>query len=86
VQVGLYVAAVRCLLTYVVAPAAGSVGMLLGPIGLLLQLLGAITSTAGAMRLWRLGHRARIPYATVATALCVLTAVSVVQLAGEAVR
>lgn len=86
VQVGLYVAAVRCLLTYIVAPALGSIGMLLGPVGLGLQLLGAVTSAAGARRLWRLGHRARVPYAAVALTLCVLTAASVLQLAGGALR
>ncbi len=66
VQVGLYVSAARCLLTYVVAPVAGAIGILLGPLGLILLLLGAVTSTAGARRLWRLGHRARIPYAAIA--------------------
>ncbi len=80
VQVGLYVSALRCLLTYVVAPAAGAAGVLLGPIGLVLLLLGAVTSTAGARRLWALGHRARIPYVAIALAVWTLAAASVVQL------
>ena len=76
VQVGLYVSAVRCVLTYVVAPAAGALGVLLGPIGLVLQILGAITSTAGARRLWILGHRARYAYAAVAGAVVLIAAAS----------
>ena len=86
VQVGLFASAVRCLLAYVVAPAAGAFGIFLGPLGLVLQLLGAVTSSAGARRLWRLGHRARIPYAAVAIAVCALSAISFVQLASEAMR
>ena len=79
VQVGLYVSAVRCLLTYVVAPAAGALGIFLGPVGVVLLLLGAITSVAGARRLWVLRHRARVPYAVLAASVCVLLALSVVQ-------
>lgn len=86
VQVGLYVSAVRCLLTYVVAPAAGAIGMFLGPIGFVLLLLGAITSVAGARRLWLLEHRARIPYAAITVSGCALAAASVVQLASGAIR
>jgi len=74
VHVGLWVSALRCLLTYVVAPALGAIGVVLGPIGLVLQVLGAITATAGARRLWLLGHRARIPYAVVAVVLWLATA------------
>ena len=59
VHVGLWVSATRCLLTYVVAPLVGALGILLGPIGLLLQVLGAVTASSGAWRLWRLRHRGR---------------------------
>ncbi|RLV51181.1 hypothetical protein D9V37_04520 [Nocardioides mangrovicus] len=69
VHVGLWVSATRCLLTYVVAPALGALGLVLGPVGLVLQLAGALTATAGARRLWRLGHRLRWPYVAVAAAV-----------------
>lgn len=69
VQVGVYVSALRCVLTYVVAPALGALGLVLGPFGALLQVLGAITASSGAVRLWRLGHPARYPYALLALAL-----------------
>jgi hypothetical protein len=69
VHVGLWVSATRCVLTYVVAPVAGAFGLLLGPIGLLLMVCGTITATAGARRLWVLGHGLRIPYAVVAVAV-----------------
>lgn len=86
VQVGIYVSAVRCLLTYVVAPVAGTAGIFLGPIGFVLLALGSVTSVAGARRLWQLGHRARFVYAAVAGAVVALTALSFVQLVGEVVR
>ena len=73
VQVGLYVSAARCLLTYVVAPVAGTLGCLprsdrLRPA----PARGAITSAAGARRLWQLGHPARFLYAAIAIAVCAL--------------
>ena len=66
VHVGLWVSATRCVLTYVVAPAIGVLGVVLGPVGLVLQVLGAVTATAGARRLWGLGHWLRFPYLAVA--------------------
>jgi len=69
VHVGLWVSATRCVLTYVVAPAAGALGILLGPVGLVLQLLGAVTATHGARTLWAVGHRARHLYTFVALAV-----------------
>jgi hypothetical protein len=74
VWVGLYVSAARCLLTYVVAPVVGAVGVFLGPLGLLLQVLGTITAVGGARRLWSLRHRGRFVYALVAIALVLFTA------------
>jgi hypothetical protein len=74
VWVGVYVSAARCLLTYVIAPAAGAIGVVLGPIGLLLQILGTVTAISGAHRLWTLRHRGRIAYAVVAGALTLFTA------------
>jgi hypothetical protein len=69
VQLGLWTSATRCVLTYVVAPAAGVLGIFLGPSGLILQVLGAITSTYGARNLWALGHRHRHRYAFIALAV-----------------
>jgi hypothetical protein len=90
VHVGLWVSATRCLLTYVVAPLAGAVGIFLGPIGLLLQVLGAITATAGAHRLWTLRSRLRLPYAGLALAVDLLALVALVEVTrlvvGEVVR
>ncbi len=80
VSVGIWISATRCVLTYVVAPVLGGFGVLLGPIGLVLQVLGAITSTAGAHRLWQLGHRSRYIYAAVATAVTVSTLASLLRL------
>lgn len=86
VHVGLYVSALRCLLTYVVAPALGAVGVLLGPVGLVLQVLGTITAGFGARRLWALRHRARLPYALLAGVLLVLTVASLTQAIGGVLR
>ena len=86
VHVGLWVSAIRCVLTYVVAPMLGVLGLVLGPAGLLLQILGAITATAGAHRLRRLRHRAWAAYAIVALIVDVLTAVSVGQWASAVLR
>ncbi|MCZ4498157.1 MAG: hypothetical protein JWQ74_710 [Marmoricola sp.] len=74
VHVGLWVSATRCILTYVVAPALGTLGVFLGPIGLVLQVLGAVTASTGAWNLWGLKHRARIPYVLVAAAVDLLAA------------
>ena len=86
VHVGLYVSAFRCLLTYVVAPALGAVGVLLGPVGLVLQVLGTITAGYGARRLWVLRHRARIPYAALAVVVAVLTLATLSQALGGVLR
>ena len=79
VWVGLYVSAARCLLTYVVAPLVGALGIFLGPLGLLLQVLGTITAVGGARRLWVLRHRGRFVYGLVAIALILFTAGTVGQ-------
>ena len=73
VRVGLWVSATRCVLTYVAAPALGTIGVVVPGIGLVLQVLGAITSVAGARRLWLLGHRGRYPYAVVAAVVVLST-------------
>ncbi|MGC4111675.1 MAG: hypothetical protein QM747_14900 [Nocardioides sp.] len=86
VRVGLWASAARCVLTYVVAPAGGLVGLVLGPAGLLLQVLGAITATAGARRLWYLGHWSRLPYAGLALAVDATTVAVLARALGEGLR
>lgn len=76
--VGLWASAARCVLTYVVAPALGGAGVLLGTAGIALQVLGVITSITGAVRLRRLGHRAWPAYSVVATVLAGTTVASIV--------
>jgi len=79
VWVGLYASAARCLLTYVVAPVLGALGVFLGPLGVLLQLLGTVTTVGGARRLWMLRHPGRVVYALAAIALVLFTAGTVGQ-------
>jgi hypothetical protein len=86
VQLGIWISATRCILTYVVAPAAGAIGIFLGPLGLVLQVLGAITATFGAHSLWALGHRARYLYAFVAIAVTSAAAAVLVQTLEELIR
>lgn len=82
IHVGIWVSATRCLLTYVVAPAAGALGLLLGPLGLLLQVAGAITASYGARRLWPLQHRLRVPYLGLAVVVDLVTVVALARWAG----
>ncbi len=86
VHVGLYVSALRCILTYVVAPVLGTIGVVLGPLGTVLQVLGAVTSIVGARRLWQLRHPARLPYAGLAALVTVLAAYSLLALVPGAWR
>jgi hypothetical protein len=84
VRLGIYISAVRCLITYLLAPALGAAGALtsfLGLAGIALQILGAVICTFGAIRLWKLGHRLRYVYAAVAGAVYVVTALTLVGLA-----
>ena len=85
VHVGLWVSATRCLLTYVVAPLVGALGVFLGPLGLLLQVAGAITATAGARRLWVLQSRLRFPYAGLAVAVDMLVLVALFEVCRQVV-
>lgn len=86
VQLGIWISATRCLLTYVVAPAAGAIGIFLGPLGVLLQVLGAITASYGAHNLWALGHRLRYVYALVAIAVTGAAVIALLQPLKELVR
>lgn len=80
IWVGIHASAVRCLLTYIVAPAAGALGVVLGPIGLVLQVLGTVTAISGARRLWTLRHRGRLVYTAAAGVLTLFTAATIGQL------
>lgn len=84
VRLGLYVSAVRCLITYLLAPALGATGAFagfLGVAGLGLALLGSAISTYGAVRLWRLHHRARFLYAAVTVCVYLVTALALYEVA-----
>ena len=85
VHVGLWVSATRCLLTYVVAPLVGALGVLLGPLGLLLQVAGAITATARAHRLWVLRSRLRLLYAGLALAVNTLALVALFEVSRQVI-
>ena len=81
VRMGIYVSAIRCLITYVAAPALGTAGVLAGFLGaaaVVLQILGAVLCTFGAIKLWKLKHRARYLYAGVAVAVYLATALTLV--------
>jgi hypothetical protein len=86
VHLGIWISATRCVLTYVIAPAAGAIGIFLGPLGLVLQILGAVTASFGARNLWALGHRARYLYVFVAVAVTGATAATLAQSVEELVR
>lgn len=84
VRMGIYVSAIRCLITYVAAPALGAAGVLAGFLGaaaVVLQILGAVLCTFGAIKLWKLKHRARYLYAGVAVAVYLATALTLVGIA-----
>lgn len=83
VRLGLWVSATRCVLTYVVVPAVGALGVLLGSFSMVLQVLGAITAAYGASNLWRLGHRLRHVYAAVAGAISAATVLTLAQILTE---
>ncbi len=84
VRMGIYVSAIRCLITYVLAPALGAAGVMAGFLGVAavaLQILGAVLCTFGAIKLWKLQHRARYLYAGVAVAVYLATALTLIGLA-----
>jgi len=72
VRLGLYLSAVRCLLTYVLIPALGATVALtrwLSPVAATLQVLAAFTAVSGTRTLWRLRHPLRWAYAALAVVL-----------------
>ncbi|MGL5810708.1 MAG: hypothetical protein ACRCYQ_12250 [Nocardioides sp.] len=84
VRIGIYISAVRCLITYALIPgisATGSLAGLLGLGGVLLQIVGAAVSTYGAIKLWQLRHRARHLYALVTLCVYLATAFSLIEYA-----
>lgn len=87
VRLGLYVSAVRCAITYLVAPALGASGAFAGFLGLAglgLAMLGSVISTYGAIRLWKLRHRARFLYAAVTCLVYLATALALYEVALQA--
>ncbi|MGL5823449.1 MAG: hypothetical protein ACRCYU_01090 [Nocardioides sp.] len=84
VRMGIYISAVRCLLSYLVVPAVSATGALaglLGAGGIALQILGAAVCTFGAIQLWQLRHRARYLYGAVTLCVYLATALALVGLA-----
>jgi len=84
VRMGIYISAVRCIITYALIPAisvTGSLAGLLGLVGVGLQILGAAVSTFGAIRLWQLRHRARYLYVAVTACVYIATIFSIIEYA-----
>lgn len=88
IRVGIYASALRCLLTYVVAPATAVwipvAGAAIGSLAQALQALGAAVATAGCITLWQAGHWARVPYALVTAAILALALAPLVHALGGA--
>lgn len=78
---GLYLSAIRCVLTYVVVPMAGALAglaSLVEPAAVVLQVVAAVFAVRGARRLWATGHGLKWLYAAIAVVLVVWAAVTVV--------
>ncbi|MGL5823273.1 MAG: hypothetical protein ACRCYU_00185 [Nocardioides sp.] len=76
VRIGIYLSAIRCLVSYAVIPMLGAAGVFAGLLGLAgvgLQITGAVLCTLGAYRLWQLRYRARYVYTAVAVSNYLLT-------------
>jgi len=86
--VGIYASALRCLLTYLVAPATAVwipvAGATIGSLAHALQALGAAVATAGCVTLWQTKHWARAPYTLITAAILALALAPLAQAFGEA--
>jgi hypothetical protein len=81
VRWGVYLSAARCLVTYLLMPGLGIVGVVGGVLGFLgtgIQVIGAVLCSVGAYRLWRAQHWARYGYVAVAASVYLVTAVHLV--------
>jgi hypothetical protein len=76
IRIGIYASALRCLVTYVVAPATALsipvAGAAMGSLAQALQALGAAVATAGCITLWQTRHWARVAYTAVTAAVLAL--------------
>ena len=88
VRVGIYASALRCLVTYVVAPATALslpiAGAAMGSLAQALQALGAAVATAGCITLWQTRHWARVGYTAVTAAILALALYPLVSAIGGA--
>lgn len=70
VFLGLWVSAIRCLLTYIIGPGIGLLGVAaFGVVALALHALGIVTSVNGAVRLRRAGNGWWRAYAALAVVI-----------------
>ncbi len=77
VRWGVWVSAIRCVLTYLVAPVVGGLAGFWGALGLGLQLAAAVAVIVGTRTLWRRRHRARVPYTAVAALVLATTGLAI---------
>lgn len=86
VRIGIYASALRCLVTYVVAPATALsvpvAGAAMGSLAQALQALGAAVATAGCVTLWQTRHWARVAYTAVTAAILALALYPLVAVMG----
>lgn len=88
IRIGIYASALRCLVTYVVAPATALsipvAGAAMGSLAQALQALGAAVATAGCITLWQERHWARVAYTVVTSAVLALALYPLVAAMGGA--
>lgn len=66
VQIGVFISAIRCLITYLWLPAMSATSSLIGlvnPLALALQVVAAMLAISGTRRLYKVGHRWAKAYA-----------------------
>lgn len=78
---GLYLSAIRCVITYVLVPLGGALAGLASfaqPAAVVLQVVAAVFAVRGARRLWATGHRLKWVYVAIAAILVVWAIITVV--------
>lgn len=72
VQLGVFISAIRCLITYVWLPTLSATSSLIGlvnPLALALQVVAALMAISGTRRLFKAGHRWARAYAALSVVL-----------------
>lgn len=85
VRWGVRVSAIRCVVSYVIAPLVGGFAGFWGAIGLGLQLAAGVIVIAGTRSLWRGRHRWRVLYTLVAAVVVATTGLTLASVVGAAV-